>query len=63
MHAVPFQMWGMDAIIGLCMGESSKDSIKIVKKLMDQPFCHMHGPEHHVMVGAALLVEKCRRRY
>ena len=19
------------------------------------PFCHMHGPEHHVMVGAALL--------
>ena len=23
--------------------------------MMDQPFCHMHGPEHHVMVGAALL--------
>ena len=22
---------------------------------MDEPFCHMHGPEHHVMVGAALL--------
>ena len=22
---------------------------------MDMPFCHMHGPEHHVMVGAALL--------
>lgn len=22
---------------------------------MSQPFCHMHGPEHHVMVGAALL--------
>lgn len=22
---------------------------------MDQPFCHMHGPEHHIMVGAALL--------
>ena len=22
---------------------------------MDLPFCHMHGPEHHVMVGAALL--------
>ncbi|MBQ0101787.1 MAG: SAM-dependent methyltransferase, partial [Firmicutes bacterium] len=19
------------------------------------PFCHMHGPEHHIMVGAALL--------
>ena len=46
---------GMDAIIGLCLKESSKDPVKIVKKLMDQPFCHMHGPEHHVMVGAALL--------
>lgn len=22
---------------------------------MDASFCHMHGPEHHVMVGAALL--------
>ena len=22
---------------------------------MDLPFCHMHGPEHHVMVGAAPL--------
>ena len=19
------------------------------------PFCHMHGPEHHIMVGSALL--------
>ena len=22
---------------------------------MAEPFCHMHGPEHHFMVGAALL--------
>ena len=22
---------------------------------MNASFCHMHGPEHHVMVGAALL--------
>ena len=22
---------------------------------MDLPFCHMHGPEHHVLVGSALL--------
>ena len=22
---------------------------------MSQPWCHMHGPEHHVLVGAALL--------
>ena len=23
--------------------------------MMDLPFCHMHGPEHHALVGAALL--------
>ena len=22
---------------------------------MSMSFCHMHGPEHHIMVGAALL--------
>ena len=46
---------GMDVIIGLCLKEISKNPVEIVKMLMDQPFCHMHGPEHHVMVGAALL--------
>ncbi len=46
---------GMDAIIGLCLGETSKNPIAILEKMMRQPFCHMHGPEHHVMVGAALL--------
>lgn len=28
---------------------------EILEHLMKQPFCHMHGPEHHSMVGAALL--------
>ena len=46
---------GMDAIVGLCMEEKSKNPIEIIEKMMRQPFCHMHGPEHHVMVGAALL--------
>lgn len=46
---------GMDAIISLCMEETSKDPFVIIEKMMQQPFCHMHGPEHHVMVGAALL--------
>lgn len=46
---------GMDAIIGLCLKETSADPIEIIEKMMDQPFCHMHGPEHHVMVGSALL--------
>lgn len=46
---------GMDALIGVCLRETSKDPVEIMTRLMDQPFCHMHGPEHHVMVGAALL--------
>ena len=46
---------GMDAIVGLCLSETSKDPVLILEKMMALPFCHMHGPEHHVMVGAALL--------
>ena len=46
---------GMDSIIGLCLQETSKDPAAIIEKMMAMPFCHMHGPEHHVMVGAALL--------
>jgi len=46
---------GMGAIIGLCLNETSKNPVEIIKKMMTLPFCHMHGPEHHVMVGAALL--------
>ncbi len=46
---------GLDAVIGLCLEEKSKDPIAIIEKMMEMPFCHMHGPEHHVMVGAALL--------
>ena len=46
---------GMDSIFGLCLSETSADPIAILRRMMDLPFCHMHGPEHHVMVGAALL--------
>lgn len=46
---------GMDAIIGICTKETSKNPIEIIRKMMAEPFCHMHGPEHHVMVGSALL--------
>ena len=46
---------GIDTIIGVCMSENSKNPIKILQKLMALPFCHMHGPEHHIMVGSALL--------
>ena len=46
---------GMDKIIFLCMNDNSKNPVEILEKMMSMEFCHMHGPEHHVMVGAALL--------
>ena len=46
---------GMDSIFGLCLAETSSDPMAILHRMMALPFCHMHGPEHHVMVGAALL--------
>lgn len=46
---------GCDAIMGLCLGETSKNPIAILQKLMALSFCHMHGPEHHILVGSALL--------
>jgi len=38
-----------------CLSEQSKDPIEILEKLMKLPTCRMHGPEHHVLVGSALL--------
>ena len=48
-------MEGLDTILGLCLESDSKDPAAIIRRMMALPFCHMHGPEHHVMVGAALL--------
>ena len=47
---------GMDSIFGLCLGETSQNPLHILEKMMAMPFCHMHGPEHHVLVGASVLV-------
>ncbi|MDD6800742.1 MAG: DUF5714 domain-containing protein, partial [Firmicutes bacterium] len=46
---------GIDSIFGVCLAETSKNPVEILNKMMSLPFCHMHGPEHHIMVGAALL--------
>lgn len=48
-------MSGMDTFLGVCLSDSSKNPYEILCKLMALPFCHMHGPEHHVLVGASLL--------
>ena len=46
---------GVDGIIGVCLNTDSKDPVEILEMMMNMPFCHMHGPEHHIMVGSALL--------
>ena len=46
---------GIDTIIGVCMASTSKDPYEIFKTIISMPFCHMHGPEHHIILGASLL--------
>lgn len=46
---------GIDEIFSLCLNEKSKNPIYILRKMMSLDFCHIHGPEHHIMVGSALL--------
>ena len=46
---------GIDSIFGVCLSSTSKNPVEILNAMMSLPFCHMHGPEHHIMVGAALL--------
>lgn len=48
-------MQGLDSILGVCLSSSSKNPVEIIHEMMRLPFCHVHGPEHHIMVGAALL--------
>lgn len=46
---------GVDQIFSLCLCETEKNPLHILEKMMSMDFCHMHGPEHHVMVGSSLL--------
>lgn len=38
-----------------CLHTASRNPIAIMQGLMAKPPFHMHGPEHHFLVGAALL--------
>lgn len=38
-----------------CKQSESKDPVAMLKDLFRFPQVHMHGPEHHVLVGAVLL--------
>ena len=46
---------GIDGILGVCLAETSKDPVEIINRMMALPSCPMHGSEHHILVGAALL--------
>lgn len=46
---------GIDSIFQFCLQETSKNPVEILEKMMKMSFCHMHGPEHHILVGSALL--------
>lgn len=48
-------MAGLDEIMNVCLKSSSTNPFVILGEMMSLPFCHMHGPEHHIMTGAALL--------
>lgn len=42
-------------IIEACLKETSKKPIEIFRKITQMDFVRMHGPEHHILDGGALL--------
>ena len=46
---------GINAILDYCSSTQSKNPIEIAQVLMDNSYIYMHGPEHHVLVGAVLM--------
>ncbi len=46
---------GIQVIMEGCLETDFRNPIAIMQRLMENPYIYMHGPEHHVMVGAALL--------
>ena len=45
----------VELIRSVCGSTKSKNPIEIMRKLMAQPAVHMHGPGHHILVGAAII--------
>ena len=46
---------GVQVILSHCEKSEKKDPIAIMMEIMEDPYIYMHGPEHHILVGAALL--------
>ncbi len=45
----------VNKIIEACMQETSKNPIEIFNRIARREFIRIHGPEHHILDGAALL--------
>ncbi|MCI6273425.1 MAG: DUF5714 domain-containing protein [Coriobacteriaceae bacterium] len=43
-------------IIGACLAEKSANPYEVFRNVARRDFVRMHGPEHHVLDGAAVLV-------
>lgn len=46
---------GIEAIYEGCRNSDSKNPVNLMLELMENPYIYMHGPEHHVLEGAAIL--------
>lgn len=46
---------GVSTAKEVCMSTDSRDPVEVLRMLMAMPGVHMHGPEHHVLVGSALI--------
>ena len=46
---------GAELILEVCGSSKSRNPIALMQQIMAQPQIYMHGPEHHILVGAVLL--------
>lgn len=46
---------GIEGILNTCHKSESMNPIEIAVSIMENPYIYMHGPEHHILVGASLL--------
>lgn len=54
---------GLDSIVAFCLETKDRDAMDIANHLMKIKWVHMHGPEHHYLVAAALLTAYNNRGY
>ena len=49
------QLLRIESIMRYGAAAAGRDPIAMLTDMMNDPYIHMHGPEHHTMVGAALM--------